>query len=38
MKTHLGNYSWQEVQELIKDDPVVVLPVGAFANISDLNS
>ena len=30
MKTHLGNYSWQEVQELIKDDPVVVLPVGAF--------
>ena len=30
MKTHLGNYDWQEVQDLIKDDPVVVLPVGAF--------
>ncbi len=30
MEINLGDYSWEEVQELVKSDPVVVLPVGAF--------
>ena len=30
MKINLSNYTWEEVQNLAKSDPVVLLPLGAF--------
>tara|TARA_B110000116_G_scaffold269517_1_gene285652 strand:- start:218 stop:1009 length:792 start_codon:yes stop_codon:yes gene_type:complete len=30
MEVNLGNYSWQEAANLVKSDPVIVVPVGAF--------